>query len=202
MRATTIFASVLATMLCPWATAQSAWDILEDAESTSVCGVVNAVNSATGATMQLVILTETAELMIVSRDDVIVDGSIVDLDNNVFDFGNPSGFIGFAEDGDGFRTVWWLSLDGTVVEVDPFTAAATAGTLFPEEFGEVFGDVVGCDACEFVDDPPEGVCQDVPDDGSNPPIVINFCGNGVGSMGMVAMTLCGFAGLHFVRRRM
>jgi len=49
-----------------------------------------------------------------------------------------------------------------------------------------------------VDFPPAGVC----DGGSDPPIVINICGNGVGSLGMVVLACCGFFGLTFLRRRM
>jgi hypothetical protein len=154
--------------------------------------VVNAVSADTGLPLELVILSDTAELMIVSRDDVILDGTFVDLDNNVFDsFGDPRGFITFAEDGDGFRTVWWLSLDGSVVELDPFTAEIFAGTTFPEDWIDV-----PCDACRFVDFPPAGVCDD-----ATPPVVVNICGNGVGSAGMLAMMFCGLAGLRLMRWR-
>ncbi len=177
---------------CPLTQAQTAWDVLEDSQSDSLCGVVNAVSADTGLPLELVILSDKAELMIVSRADVILDGTFVDLDNNVFDsFGDPRGFIDFAVDGDGFRTVWWLSLDGSVVEVDPFTAEIFAGTTFPEEWIDV-----PCDACNFVDFPPAGVCEDV-----SPPPVINICGNGVGSMGMLTMMFCGLVGLRLMRWR-
>lgn len=178
-------------LACPLATAQTAWDVLEDFESASVCGVVNAVSAATGFPLELVILSDSAELMIVSREDIILDGTFVDLDNNVFDFGEPRGFITFADDGDGFRTAWWLSLDGTVVEVDPFTGESFAGRTYPENWVDV-----PCDACDFVDFPPAGVCDDGP-----PPFVINICGNGLGSVGMLTMMFCGLVGLRLLRWR-
>ncbi len=173
--------------------AQTAWDVNIDNLSTSECGIVNAVSAETGLPIQLVILTETAELMIVSRTDTILSFTQVDLANQVFDDGVPRGFVEFADDGDGFRTVWWVSLDGSVVLVDPFTAEIFAGTDFPEDFINV-----PCDACEFVDLPPAGECfTDPPIDPI--PIIVNVCG----SMGGLAMVLCmgGFAGLSVIRRR-
>ena len=202
MRTIAIGVGMILACMTPRASAQMAWDVLEDSESTSVCGIVNAVSAATGSLLQLVILNDTAELMIVSRTDTILSGTFVDPDNFVSDNGQPKGVIQYADDGDGFRTVWWVALDGTVVEVDPFTAAAIPGGKLPEEFTNV-----PCDACQFVDFPPADVCDVVVDDGTDgggsiiAPIVVNLCGTGIGSTAMLAMTFCGFVGLRLVRRR-
>ena len=176
------------------ASAQTAWDVLEDSQSLSVCGVINAVNAATGAPIELVILSQTSQLMIVSEADVVLIDTFVDADNNVFDRDDPRGFIAFATDADGFRTVWWVSLDGTVVEVDPFTAEIFAGVSFPDEFSDV-----PCDACNFVDSPPVGVCSDLPID--VPPLVVNFCGSGTGGAAMIMLACCLFASFTRHRRR-
>ncbi|NOT00082.1 MAG: hypothetical protein HOP29_05600 [Phycisphaerales bacterium] len=175
------------------ASAQTAWDVLEDGQSDSICGVVNAVNSDTGAPIQLVILTETSQLMMVSRTDTILADTFVEGDNDVTDLGQARGFIEFATDGDGFRTVWWVALDGMVVEVDPFNGTITAGVEVPENFINV-----PCDACEFVDFPPDDVCF-VDDGGVIPPIVINLCG--MGTSAMVPMSLIGLGGMALMRRR-
>lgn len=207
MRKVLIFATVMACM-GPWASAQTAWDVLHDIDATgaaiseSACGIVNATSAATGLPIRLLILADTAELMIVSRTDTILSGTFVDLDNFVSDNGAPTGVIEYVDDGDGFRTVWWVSLDGTVVEVDPFTGEAIPGTRFPEEFTNV-----ACDACEFVDFPPADVCDVIVDDGPDlgsivAPIVVNLCGLGIGGPAMLAMTFCGFLGLRFTRRWM
>ena len=206
MRTISTCVGIIVGWTVPWASAQMAWDVRHDVDATgalisdSACGTVNAVSARTGSLIQLVILADTAELMIVSRTDTILTGTFVDLDNFVSDNGQPKGVIEYADDGDGFRTVWWVSLDGTVVEIDSFTAEASVGASFPEEFTNV-----PCDACEFVDQPPADVCDVVVDDGGGgvvAPIVVNLCGTGIGSTAMLAMTLCGFLGLRLTRRWM
>ncbi len=184
------------------ASAQTTWDVLDDSESDSVCGLVNAINVSNGGPIELVILAESAELMIVSRTDTILGGTFVDIDNFVFIDGQPKGVIEYATDGDGFRTVWWLALDGSVVEFDPFTAQVTPGASFPENFTNV-----ACDACEFVDFPPADVCDVVSTDpgvdltGVITPIIVNICGAGASSAMSLMMVGCGLVGLRRTGRR-
>lgn len=140
------------------------WEVFADTESTSVCDLINAENA------ELVLLQSTGELVIVAADgvnttDVILEDTFVDLDNNVFYFGDPVGFITFATDGDGFRTLWWLDLTGRVVSVDTFTGEPFTTDLIPDDFVDV-----SCDACPDIDF--TNAC-DVPVD---PPFV-TFVGN-------------------------
>ena len=167
-----------------WAAGQTVWDVFSDGLSDSACGVVNTARS------ELVVLTNTAQLLIVSRTDTLLEDTFVDADGFVVFEGADAGVIEFAEDGDGFRTLFWLTLDGRVVELDPFTAQPSAGDLFPEEFQDV-----PCDACAFVDFPPAGVCDAAP---VNPlaTLILNICGAGVGSGAMLTMMSCGFVGLR------
>ena len=118
------------------------WDLFIDSQSSSQCDLVNADNA------QLVVLTDTGQLVIVTQADVTLVDTFVDLDGNVFFEGQQAGFIDFADDGDDFRTLWWTGLTGQVVVLDPFTSVPAAGNFFPEDFFDV-----PCDACPFWDDP-------------------------------------------------
>ena len=125
------------------------WDVFEDGLSDSVCDVINAANA------ELVVLSATDELVIVTGEDVTLGGSFVDSDAFVWLYGEPAGLIEFAEDGDGFRTLWWTSLTGTVISIDGFTGEPTQTDLFPSDF---FG--VPCDACPLWDE--LAACSDPP----------------------------------------
>ncbi len=96
------------------------WDVFEDSLSGSVCDVVNSANA------ELVVLSAAGQLVIVTGEDVTLQDSFVDGDAFVWLDGDPVGLIEFAEDDDGFRTLWWTSLTGTVVSVNGFT-----GEVFP-----------------------------------------------------------------------
>lgn len=117
------------------------WDIFLDDESNSACDLINATNA------ELVVLTGTAELVLVSGTDLVLTDSFVDEDGFVFIGGEPFGLIDFFEDGDGFRTVWWVSLNGTVVAVDGFTGVPDTTSVRPDDFRGV-----PCDACDYWDD--------------------------------------------------
>lgn len=173
------------------AAAQTQWDVFTDAQSDSLCGVVNALNN------ELVVLNGTSQLMIVSSRDTILTDTFVDLEGFVFLGIDPVGVIEFAEDADGFRTLWWLTLDGRIVQLDPFTAEPTTSNELPRDVRNV-----PCNACQFVDNPIAELCaQDDVIVSDNPfvPLILNFCG--VGSGMMLTMTLCGYIGLAVVRRR-
>jgi hypothetical protein len=118
------------------------WDVFEDTLSDSVCDVVNAANA------ELVVLSDTGQLVIVTGLDVTLEDTFVDLSGFVFFEGLPVGLIDFAEDGDGFRTLWWTSLTGRVVDVSGFTGEPAETELFPSDISGV-----PCDACDFWDDP-------------------------------------------------
>jgi hypothetical protein len=118
------------------------WEVFIDTESASVCGVVNA------ATAELVVLRCTGELVIVSGVDFVIPDIFVDSEGFVFFGLGTAGFIDFADDGDGFRTLWWISETGHVFDVDPFTLHPIETALFPGDISNI-----ACNACEFWDDP-------------------------------------------------
>ena len=136
------------------------WDTFIDPLSTSVCDVVNAENA------ELVIWTETGQLVIISGRDVVLEDTYVTPEGDVLFLGEPVGFIAYDTDGDGFRTVWWVSLTGRVVSIDGFTGEPSETNMVPGDFFNV-----ACDACEFWDDPL--VCTP-PDPAPTP--TINVCG--------------------------
>jgi hypothetical protein len=134
------------------------WDVFADPFSSSVCDVVNVANA------ELVVIAATGELAIVSGADRIFGSTFVDSAGDVF-FGDVFvGSISFETDGDGFRTLWWTSLTGRVVEVDGFTGEPFESDLFPDDFVDV-----PCDACDFWDD--QIVCEVV-----EPPPTVSLCG--------------------------
>jgi hypothetical protein len=112
-----------------------------DFESNSTCDLVNASNT------ELAVLDETLELVVIDGLDVVLEGTFVDCDGTVLIDGVTSGFIGYAEDGDGFASLWWLSDFGTVLELDFVTFLPFDSGLFPSDFFDV-----PCDACYFWDD--------------------------------------------------
>ena len=101
------------------------WQLFLDSASSSTCDVINANNA------QLVLLTATSQLSIVTGTDVTLHDTQVDADGFVTFEGNPASAIGFATDGDGKRTVWWMSLTGTVVNVNGFTGEPTQTSKSP-----------------------------------------------------------------------
>ena len=193
MRFTFTIAFAAAGFIATQSQAQTVWDQFSDDPniSTSICGVVNAENA------ELVVLSDTAQLMIVTQNDTILTDTFVDANNNVLFENQPAGFIEFFEDGDGFRTLWWVALNGQVVAIDPFTAAPSASSARPTDFTDV-----ACDACEFVDAPPADVCEDGGDDGGIvlPPIEINLCGT-MGDEMAASMVFFGAIGLKRTNNR-
>jgi hypothetical protein len=153
------------------------WDVFADPSSDSVCDLVNASNA------ELVVLSNTGELVIVTGTDVILADTFVDLDSNVFFDGLPAGLLTFATDDDGFRTLWWVGLNGNVVSVDLFTGEPSVTNERPSDFADV-----PCDACDFWDD--QSVCPTSPPPTPNPPVLnISFCGAGAGMS--MALTVIG-----------
>jgi hypothetical protein len=173
------------------------WEIYEDEPiSSSVCDVVNAANA------ELVVLADTGQFVIVTGDDVTLEDTLVDFDGFVYlETGIPGlldavGYIGFAEDGDGYRTLWWTSLTGRVVSVDGFTGEPTETDLFPSDF---YG--VPCDACDYWDDPLacwDPSVDDDSDDYIDEPITFNLCG--LNAQVGAALTAVGLGFMGLTRR--
>lgn len=163
------------------------WEIYDDLLSNSICDVVNASNT------ELVVRADTGQFVIISGQDTTLLDTYVDLDLSVWlETGipgvlEPVGFVGFAEDGDGFRTLWWTTLTGRVIGVDEFTGEPFDTDLFPSDFVDV-----PCDACPFIDDP--FACDII--DG---PIVFNLCGLNA-QLGL-ALTAVGLGFTKLARRR-
>lgn len=130
------------------------WVLYVDSDplSGSICDVVNATN------LELVVLEATGEFVSITGNDVAFVDTFVDGSGAVFFQGIPAGFIDFAEDGDGFRTLWLFTPFGDVANVDRFTGMPTPTGLLPLNFSDV-----PCDACPFWDEPDE--CLDSDFDG-------------------------------------
>jgi hypothetical protein len=132
------------------ASAQVPWDVYADPISGGACDVVNAGN------LEFVVLTDTGEIVVITGEDYLLELPFVDEDGVFFFDGIPFGEIAFADDGDGFRTVWLIAPDDTVLELDPDTGEPIFTDLFPEDFAGV-----PCDAFDLWDDDD---FDEVPDD--------------------------------------
>ena len=186
MRATFVKRIILTTLVLtasPAAAQVRMWELFQDALSPSFCDVVNAGNA------ELVVMSATGRLAIVTGADVIIDELRVDGNFNVYYLGEPVGLLSFETDGDGFRTVWWTSLIGSVVDVDGFTGEPSTTNLLPSDFVDA-----GCDACDFWDDP--SAC---PAGDTNSDLTINICGTSVPLM--LNLSLVGLVGLRVGTRR-
>ena len=128
------------------------WLVFADADSDTVCDVVNAANT------ELVVLAETGELVRVAGTDIIFADTFVDDNGFVFFQGQPAGFIDFAVDADGFRTLWWFFASNDLANVNEFTGEPGSTGALPSEFVDV-----PCDACALWDDP--DTCLDDDHDG-------------------------------------
>jgi hypothetical protein len=159
------------------------WYVYQDDASDSVCDAVNAANA------ELVVLSATAQLVLVTGQDLILEDTFVDVDNFVYFEGSPAGVIDFALDGDGLRSLWWLSLTGHVVQVDGFTGEPTITAYLPSDYINA-----ACDACDYWDDP--FVC---PGNDVDWPITFNFCG--AGAQASLALTLMSLSLMGLTRRR-
>ena len=132
--------------IAPTASAQTKpWELFLDSASTAACDVINADNA------ELVLISATSQLAIVTGTDVTLEDTLVDDDGFVFFEGDPVGTIDFATDGDGLRSIWWMSLTVAVVNVNDFTGEPTPTNKSPADFSNV-----ACDACQFWDDPLDG----------------------------------------------
>jgi hypothetical protein len=152
------------------------WNTYSTTNNVSRCAVINAANA------ELVVSSVTGQFILVSSTDVTLQDTFVDADNFVFFEGEPFGSIGFATDGDGLLSLWWLTLTGTVIEIDSITAVPSATSKTPGDFTDA-----GCDACNFWDEPTACAAQTVtvPLCGVNVPVTLPMIGLGLGVMGFV-----------------
>ncbi len=162
---TWFFASGMVLLAASATTAQDKpWDVFLDTQSDAVCDVINADNA------QLVVLRNTGQFVIITGTDVVLEDTFVDADGFVFFEGDPVGTIDFLTDGDGLRSLWWVSLTGTVVRVNGFTGEPSQTENTPADFEDA-----ACDACEFWDDP--SVCEDDEEPEDPPTVTVPICGN-------------------------
>lgn len=160
------------------------WELFLDSASNSACDVINAANA------ELVLISSTSRLAAVTGTDVTLEDTFVDENGFVFFEGEPAGALGFATDGDGLRTVWWMTLTGAVVSIDGFTGEPSPTNKLPTDFTDV-----PCDACEFWDNP--DACADP--EPEPPPVTVPLCGTDVTlPIGLTASSLMTMA---LVRRR-
>jgi len=137
---------VISFIACPliWTTSTSAqlplWDTFSDVFSTSVCDLINAENA------ELVLLRDSDQLMIVSGNDVIMQDTFVDANGFVFFEGLPFGLLDFTDDGDGLRTLWWMTLLGRAIHIDELSGLPSVSNVLPSEVFDV-----PCDASAFWD---------------------------------------------------
>ncbi len=128
------------------------WDVYLDFESDAACDLVNAGN------LELVVFSDTGELVVVTGTDYSLGPDAFVNEDGLYFFAEiPLGEIVFADDGNGFRTVWLLAFDGTVLELDPVTGGPIFTDLIPDDF---LG--VPCDAFTLWDDDDfDGVLDEV-----------------------------------------
>jgi len=151
------------------------WLTYSDIASASRCSVVNAANA------ELVVSSLTGNFILVTATDLTLVDYVVDVSGFVFYGDELVGQISFAQDGDGFRTLWWLTLTGTVMQIDPLTVEPSATQDTPLDYVDV-----PCDACDYWDDPT--VCEQnvitVPLCGVDVPITIAMIAIGMGLAGL------------------
>lgn len=104
------------------------WDVFRDLFSPSVCDLVN------GDHAEFVVLNTTGEIVLVSGDDIILADTFVDSSGFVFYEGFPFGVIDFATDGDGLRTLWWMTFLGSVIKIDELSGVPSVSDLRPSDF--------------------------------------------------------------------
>lgn len=124
------------------------WDNFIDPVTGGSCDVVNAISSDDFGTIlgvEIVVISTSGEFLAISGQDTLLPDIFADENLDVFFFGIPFGRLSFAQDGDGFASVWWISALGTVIHVDSVTLTPSLTNFFPSEFSNVL-----CDACESV----------------------------------------------------
>lgn len=122
------------------------WDVFEDPQVESQCGLVNV------ATLEFAVRSCDGALVLVTGDDVGFANTVVRDDWTVEIDGDFAGFISFEQDADGFFTLWWLSDAGFVIDFNDVTSEPFETDRLPIDFENV-----PCDAGDFWTD--EGDCD-------------------------------------------
>ena|GEM_PF-1148455 len=154
------------------------WWEFEDFESGIVCSLVHAAN------VDLVVLRSGGEMMVASPPNNVLADVVVDDNFDVFFDGSFAGSIAFAEDADGDRALFWLTITGRVVEVGDFDASPSPSDSSP---GDIKG--TGCDVCARY--PALAGCgpdDDDDDDTVSSPLTA-LCGAGTGAAAMLSLGL-------------
>jgi len=131
------------------------------------CDVVNT------RTNELVVSASTGALEVAATGQP-VPFSFVDANGFVLIDDVLQGTLSLQPDAEGQDAVWWLSLSGFVVELNPLTGEVRETLLLP---GVIAGSV--CDACEIVDDPEICGCLDEAECDDENPCTDDFCERGV-----------------------
>lgn len=121
----------------------------DEPTTPSLCDVVNLARASAG------VIDATGELQVL--DGAVIPFSQVDVNGFVSVDRVPVGFIAFADDGDGLRTLWWLWFDGSVVDLDRQSEQPRGTLQLPSDFQRV-----ACGACDIIDDLEICGCGDAP----------------------------------------
>ncbi|MCP4593229.1 MAG: hypothetical protein GY842_21030, partial [bacterium] len=114
----------------------AAWWEFQDPESGIVCSLVHAANA------DLVVLQSSGQIMVASPPNTILPDITVDEYFNVYYVEEFVGSIAFAEDGNGDRALFWMTITGKLVEVGDFDVVPAASDLSPDDVSGA-----GCDVC-------------------------------------------------------
>jgi len=119
---------------------------------------------------ELAVERGTGSLIIITGRDVTLADSFVNELGDVFIGQDQFGFISFATDAEGFRTLWWTSLTGRVIDIDGLTLEISESDKFPDEFADVPCGVCDTDLWDVRED-----CDEI----DVPPVTVRICGNDV-----------------------
>ena len=134
-----VVGGIFAVLTCvPAAFAQ--WEVFEDQNVESVCGIVNV------ATLEFVVRSCDGALVLVTGADAGFGNTFVTLDGEVQIDGQFAGIVSYELDADGFFTLWWLSEEGFVIDFDDVNYEPFETDFLPGEFENV-----PCAAAEFWD---------------------------------------------------
>ena len=170
-----------------WTNSASAqWDVFENPDVSSQCGVVNTGGEQTG--LEFVVRSCDGALVLVTGDDVGFANTYVTLDGVVEIDGEFAGYVEYYEDADGYFTLWWVNEDGRVMDFDDVTYQPYETEYYPDEYSnvpceaeELWGGDADCDEpfgqetmlpAELPEDQPGGVGSETSD-------LADLCGSGL-----------------------
>ena len=139
-------AQAVLVLLAGWASPtlaqiNDAWVVFQDSLTGAECGVINAANA------ELITLFDSGTMVVITGADVRLEDLMVNVYDEVFYQGEQAGVIAFFDDADGLPAVFWTTLTGTVMQINPLTGQPSDSFLLPEEVSGT-----GCDACELIEE--------------------------------------------------